>query len=642
MRKYILLFIVVIFITIPFVLLSQEKNSDDYWDGLHYALKYKIDKNFEKPENEKAGLDEYLYWIRLKGDDLNEVKKAWQELNLLYNANPDNEVYKKWMQKFFELNRSAEYSGTNTVNGATMQNMRKECIGYSFEYIWICKERGRKIYQAAIESGFDPTYPRERSRCLINCAIGLLESDRYGFSLYRGRERLYGYLDEEGYINDDNLDFANISCVRRGRFFVNAEGEPAKELTYAFENASEIMTECEWWGFSGERQDAEDLLVEYYKDALCKKPPHTSTMGHKFYRELAEQHKLKEVVDYNNGFYGVLYGKVEIEKEGVKKRAPGSKVVFESEDEHWETVADEKGEYRFEKVILHKHCSPFHIYAEYKGERVDDQFEGTLEQPNPNSIRLKNLLIISTDKYEWKGTLVFEGSKRFMCKYHAGGQIEENEYTEQKGNLDFAIDQISFIGMSPIAKIGKANGSGSIDITYDSNYERIDKDLYESKRVNAKENFPLTAKNLVLLIQKKITGDPKQMIKRIQELAKTDPAKATQELQKMYKVEDESTFDVELLIQIVGHWSGNYNHLYKLESKNENKNESRTVEQLIGAPIAVKVTGTMKVNKDGTATIKASYSGSENLPNGKIASFGCPPMTSLTKFELTLNKKKKN
>ena len=68
-----------------------------------------------------------------------------------------------------------------------------------------------------------------------------------------------------------------------------------------------IMDECDWWGFTGEKQGAEDLLTEYYKDALCKKPPNPEGPGHKFYRELAEGRNLKEAVGFNNGFYGVLY-----------------------------------------------------------------------------------------------------------------------------------------------------------------------------------------------------------------------------------------------------------------------------------------------------------------------------------------------
>ena len=406
--------ILLIFCLIHISLFSQDNTSADYWDQLHYALKYKIDKNFDEPPN-KAPLEEYLYWIRQKGEDLKEVKEAFQELNVHYNSDPDNEVYKKWMNKFYYLVLNAEGSGNSTVTGAVMTHMRQKCISYSSIYIRIVREIGRQIYTAAIEAGFDPASPVEMSNCLINCAIGLLESDRYGFSLYRNRERVYGYFDEEGILNDDNLDFVDISCVRRGRFSVNVEGEPAKDLVYAFSEAGEIMDECDWWGFSGERQDAEDLLVEYYKDALCKKPPHQVDMGHKFYRELAQERNLKEAVDYNNGFYGILFGKVEVEESAVKKPAPGARVVVQSIDERWETVADGNGEYRFGKVILHKHCSPFRIWAEYEGDRVYDKYKGILDEPDPSASLQKNLLIKSSKQVIWTGTIELEITETYNC-----------------------------------------------------------------------------------------------------------------------------------------------------------------------------------------------------------------------------------
>jgi hypothetical protein len=397
-------------------LFSQDKTSADYWDQLHYALKYKIDKNFDEPP-QKAPLEEYLYWIRQKGEDLKEVKEAFQELNVLYNSDPDNEVYKKWMNKFYYLVLNAEGSGNSTVTGAVMIHMRFECLTYGDIYIAIVRSNGRQIYEAAIGSGFDATIPREHSRCIINCAIGLLESDGdMGGSLYREREVVYGYLNEAGeLVENDDLDFDNISCVNRVRFTVNVEGEPDKDLVYAFREAGEIIDECDWWKFETEKNTAVDLLIQYYKDALCKKPPHQVDMGHKFYRKLAQDRNLKEAVDYNNGFYGVLFGKVEVEESVVKKPAPGARVVVQSIDEKWETVADGNGEYRFSKAILHKHCSPFRIWAEYEGDRVYDEYRGILEEPDPNASLQKNLLIKSRKKVIWTGTIELEITETYNC-----------------------------------------------------------------------------------------------------------------------------------------------------------------------------------------------------------------------------------
>jgi hypothetical protein len=635
--------ILLAFCLMQFPLFSQDNTSDDYWDQLHYALKYKIDKNFDEPEH-KAPLEEYLRWIRLKGEDLKEVNEAYQELNLLYNADPDNEVYKKWMDKFYYLTLNAEGSGNNSVNGATMVHMRDDCNGYS-PYIvgHTVRKIGRQIYLAAIEAGFDPLYPQERSNCLINCAIGLLESDRYGFSLYRDRERVYGYFDEEGILNDDNLDFDNISCVRRGRFSVNVEGEPAKELTYAFENVGEIMDECDWWGFTGERQDAEDLLIEYYKDALCKKPPNPEGVGHRFYRELAEERNLKEAVDYNNGFYGVLYGKVEVEEEGVKKRAPGAKVVFESVDEKWETTADENGEYRFEKVIMHKHCSPFHIWAEYKGDRVDDELRGTLEEPNPNAIRLKNLLIKSAKKFEWHGRLTAEYSRRIICSYYLdnGGHGEVNDNCELNVDMNLSIDGITFPGNGPVAKFGKVEASGQFSARRDDNEEVFIGDNHRISRTSAAKTFTYPF-HFTMIIQRKTNEDPKALKERLEQLAKTDPMQLIQEMKIMGASDDENDFNnIEVYIEIGPAGPLTVTAMEVNESKDGTTHSSISMD-LSSEMIAVKLTGTLRTRKDGTAEITASYDDTEYSSSGLPADYGCPDQSLKIKCELILLKRKSN
>ncbi len=101
MNKRVVLIILIVCVLFN-SLASQGKETDDYWDQLHYALKYKIDKNWNEPPH-KSSLEEYLHWINLKGQDLQEVKDAFQEVNELSFIYPENEVYKKWVNKFFYL-----------------------------------------------------------------------------------------------------------------------------------------------------------------------------------------------------------------------------------------------------------------------------------------------------------------------------------------------------------------------------------------------------------------------------------------------------------------------------------------------------------------------------------------------------------
>lgn len=74
---------------------------------------------------------------------------------------------------------------------------------------------------------------------------------------------------------------------------------------------------------------------------------------------------------------------------------------------------------------------------------------------------------------EWNGRLTFEASRRFICTYQPSRQIEENKFMEQIVDLKFSVEQISFRGMSPVATIGDIDGSGTIKITLDDQWEEI-------------------------------------------------------------------------------------------------------------------------------------------------------------------------
>jgi hypothetical protein len=249
--------------------------------------------------------------------------------------------------------------------------------------------------------------------------------------------------------------------------------------------------------------------------------------------------------------------------------------------------------------------------------------------------------MVIPDKYEWNGRLTFESSHRFICTHQTGYPIEENKFKEQIVDLRFSVEQISFQGMSPIAKIGGIDGSGTIKITLDNQEEEIRTDYYRLEKWNAMNTFPISGENMVMTIQKKMKEDPETLKKRLEELAKTDPTKLIQEIQLMNTVEDKSFFEVDIYIQIVGDWDSEVTSLIKIESKDENTNDSKTEEQRIGTPMALRLTGNMNLNTDGTADITAFSNGTEYLPNGTIADFGCPPITSFWKFEMQLHKRKK-
>jgi len=300
---------------------------------------------------------------------------------------------------FYQLYEKAQQSGNSTVNGASMKFIRLRDNDYWEDAITNVRYFGRKIFTVAEKWGFDVEYPRERSRCLLNFAIGDIEANTRGFGLYEDRELVFGYRDKDGNICLPDRDF-NVMCERRVEFVRLSEGKPSKKLFIGLQFVDEIRKECTWWGFKGERQDATDLMNEYYKDALCKIPPHKNKMGHQYFLNIAKEYELSKSVEYNEGFYGNLYGKVEVLKNGVRKPAPEAKVTVSDFDQTWSAKADAKGNYEINDVILHKDCSPFNISAIYEGDWVYDQYEGPLEKPDNGHKHRKDLLIKAKKEYE--------------------------------------------------------------------------------------------------------------------------------------------------------------------------------------------------------------------------------------------------
>jgi len=284
------------------------------------------------------------------------------------------------------------------------------------------------------------------------------------------------------------------------------------------------------------------------------------------------------------------------------------------------------------------------VHLKYKAGENDKKITITANyQPvrYPDMVTGSGSVTVIPDKYEWTGRLTFEASQRFLCTHQTGYPIEENKFKEQIVDLRFSVEQISFQGMSPVATIGDIDGSGTIKITLDDQEEDIRTDYYRLEKWNAMNTFPLSGKNLVMTIQKKMKEDPETLRKRLEELAKTDPTKLIQEIQLMNTVEDKRHFEVDIYILITGDWLSDVTRLLKVDSKDKNTNDSKTEEQRIGTPMALRLTGDMSLDPDGEANITASSYETEYLPNGTIADFGCPPITSMWKFEMQLHKRKK-
>jgi hypothetical protein len=221
--------------------------------------------------------------------------------------------------------------------------------------------------------------------------------------LYFGREQVIGHMDAEGFLVMPERDF-DVECERRIEFTTTDPGEPSAPADEGLKWVEDIREECDWWSFGRERADATLLMEEFYQDVMCINP---TEKGHKWYLNLAKKHHLDEGKEHNEGFYATIYGKVEVDEGDGRKPAQGAKVrVYAPKDrQEWTTTTDENGEYRIKKVVLHKDCSPFDISAEYKGERVDENFEGPLTDPDRSYEYKKDLFI---ERPRWVGTLSYQ------------------------------------------------------------------------------------------------------------------------------------------------------------------------------------------------------------------------------------------
>ncbi len=372
-------------------IVAQEPPSEILWNEEYIRLYRKILAEEGEPEGGPKQLGPYLHWMDVKARDRDQVRDLYEKALDLSNLNAGWQEITEWAKKFQWLLDYVQESGNFTARmGATML-LR---IDYRFggnqwpDAIFKMKNDGHQLYNKALETRFDPEYIREYARCLANYAIKDVEVGHLG--LYDGRESVFGTLDPEGYLVMPNRDFVT-DCERRIEFTTLDKGDAVAPADEGLAFVEQIREECRWWNFGREEADATMLMEEFYRDQLCKKP----AKGHKWYRELARQYHLQDSIVYNEGFYGTLYGTVQIETERGSRPAENARVVLTAprDGEAWETITNVDGEYEIERALLHKTCSPFRISAEYERDREVDSFEGPLEEPDTTHRHRHDLMI---------------------------------------------------------------------------------------------------------------------------------------------------------------------------------------------------------------------------------------------------------
>jgi hypothetical protein len=513
-----------LFIFICFFLIFSAESRPAYlsqkdWAAEYNRLEQRISKNFDEPEGEPNQLEPYIRWMGIKAKDRDEVKALLEEVNRLSYLNPQDKDLEQWTQKFFYLLEQAQGSGINTVNGACLKFMyvrdpQFPKIADWKVVIWRLQQFGRVIYTKAQETDFVSSMIKARAKCMINFSIRDVEGSPYGWGVYRDREGLFGYMDGEGVINIPDRDF-ETDCERRGEFTLTSKGEPFQPTDIGLDMIERVREEAKWWQLAGEYSDATDLMNEFFEDSMCKNPPNTPGQGHKnFYGKQALKHHLQKSMDYNEGFYGTLYGKVE--KETSEGRTPAGYATVKVTDPHdgktWEAEADSEGHYEIKDVILHKDCSPFTITAASGQDKVIDQYDGPLEKPDRSYRYEKNLLIRKSDllcviyaQLRWRHSEYNDEGEKYSeiigsagmvltgtMLYKADNSTSESEWYEPgKFKLRYVYNQESYQSDPHCPKLRrKLSGTGTVELPESEGFDHLQLPTYtNSKYSNIAEFF---------------------------------------------------------------------------------------------------------------------------------------------------------
>ena len=416
---------------------SQAPAGGTDWTALYEELEARVLPNVDEPKGYPADLEPYFQWMERKAIDRDAVRQARDDAFDAAHGNPE------WAAEFDALLQTAQRSGEGTAWDACWKFLRIKNDDDWQTTLFKARTFGRKIYQKAAETGFDPVFVRDEwARCLLRYSINVVEGgEKQGLSLYSGRVKVLAEWGEDGLLRIPRRDF-DVTCERSTEFVMQEKGEPLAPADMGLEWVEGIRKECDWWRLGRERADATELMNQFLKDDLCLRPQERS---HKWYIELAGKYEgLEEAAEYARGFYATLKGTVLIEENGERRPANGARVTVTDPKDgtQWHATTDLEGEYRIDDALLHVHegadgwprCPVFKISAEHEGDRVDDTYEGNLREPNTSAELTKDLVIHRVDR--WELEIEYHEQVSYNNREERGDATWEEHIT---GTLDYRI-----------------------------------------------------------------------------------------------------------------------------------------------------------------------------------------------------------
>lgn len=648
--------LLLILLVLPGVLFAQTDFEAEY-----NRLNALIQERWGEPEGFPKVVEPYLHWLEVKARDRAEVDALLQQLNVLAYQSPDDEELSQWLQDFLDLRGVAQESGDKTSRIGAGQVMR---WGYSAGFdgwmpvIFSLKNNGRPLYLKAKETGFETTHVIARAECMLRYSTTDIE---FGHTaIWFGREGFLGWYDDEGFQVQPS-SFDSDMCMRRRETTRTADGSPLYPVDIAFEQTKQIRDEAEWWQLEGERDDVIDLENDYYEDALCELPPHEEKLGHDWFRGVADAHELEESIEYNEGFYGTLYGVVELQMIDGREPASGARVTVKSGDETWTATADAAGNYEISNVILHDDCSPHEIFATHEGDRVDDTYDGPLGEPDPSARHRKDLLIIPTLVFTWTGTLEVNAADILHCEASLETEngvrsLSQHETQSQHVMLQIYGDKIDETPIGFDIRMGdELDVTGSLNATISNTREYYTRnDLQQRQSVSRStergtDSFSVETDNLNMLITRSNPAFSEESLVKLTrqlESGQLDPSKLEEfqaQMEAMLEPKDEDTYDIEVIVQFIGVWNSTimYTEFNQETRRGETKpptTESHTREMPLGFLPSIVLNGQYSRGEDGKATIVATVD--TTTTTHFSTDFDCPDYRNTVSGTLRLERKK--
>jgi hypothetical protein len=339
-----------------FILLSGHAlaRSLEDWQLLYNHLRVEIEQHgISYPTGDLKS--DYMPYVKALNIFAKDRELAWQAAQEA-QASKDPAVG-QYFDKFMDLVEQAQSEGDKVLGTADILFRREDDYGpRNWEHFQILADPdGKLIFGEAGKLKFNSDITREQMRLMFDKGLQDLDD---GWSLICGRSpcgRLYPSEDRS--VVDPEVDFW-------------------------LPNIKKFEDLAEHFDLPDIKERTRELMNRYTKDALCLK----EDKGLDWYRQLAEKHQLSDAQEHIEGFYGTLYGKVEVVEDEEREPASGAEVTNSSPKDRkgWQSIANRDGEYEIEKVPLHKHCGPYEAEARHAAGTAFEEYEGPLEEPSAN------------------------------------------------------------------------------------------------------------------------------------------------------------------------------------------------------------------------------------------------------------------